>query len=878
MKKSTVKQLQYVADVIPDMICIHAYPSRHIIYCNAAFSARFGAADVPPLPDAFFTAVHPGYADAVHAYWERFCSLPEGEIGQLECRARNKLNEWVWLHIRGKVFGRDADGAPLSILHTLHDITPQKNAEQELTERNQRLSAVQELGHIGDFYFDPVNNSMSWSDELYKIMGIPPGKPLTFAEAISLYSPADREKLAGLATDCLRNGSGFEMNAMFCPSGQLESRYLYIHAFVVKDHEGNNIAIRGIVQDVTERKRSEQEILRLKDKIAQKVTDKYYSIFNSVDEGFCIIEMIYDQTGAASDYRFVEVNPAFENQTGLKGVVGKFGSEVMPGTEPYWIREYDAVARTGQPVKMENYHAGTGRWYLAYASRIGEAGGPQVAIVFSDITQSKETEARQAFLLALSDAIRAIADPVVIEETITQLAMHYFNADRCYYCTIADGLAVIRRDAMKDGLPSVAGTYPLESFALFKKIIDQGGPLVVHDVRTAGSVDEALRELCIALQVISFIDVPVIKNGKAVGILCIVQSVPRNWTGIDIQLAVDTAERTWAAVERATAEQALQKSEAKYRNLFSTMAEGFIICEMIYDEHGKPVDWRWLEVNPAFEKQIGLKSEMMTGRLRSEVFPEMDSALLEKYADVVRTQQPVEFEEYSKGAGRWLYVRVVPFGQNQFAVLFGDIDERKKAEGRKQFLLNLSDALRPLADPVVVEETITQMAMHYFDADRCYYCTIAGGQAIIRRDAVKPALPSVAGIYPLDSFAIFKKVIEEDAPLVIHDVNTPGIIDEALRTSCVQLQAISFIGVPVIKNEETVGILCMVRSAPYTWTEADIRLVVEIAERTWDAVQRATTEQALHDSQVQLGTFVKAVPTAIGMITWKAGPFSTTMR
>jgi signal transduction histidine kinase len=82
-------------------------------------------------------------------------------------------------------------------------------------------------------------------------------------------------------------------------------------------------------------------------------------------------------------------------------------------------------------------------------------------------------------------------------------------------------------------------------------------------VHTTDTVDEDIRQLCIQLQVISYIDVPVIKNGKPVGVLCLVQSTPRNWTNLEVELAVEIADRTWAAVERARAETALRESEIR---------------------------------------------------------------------------------------------------------------------------------------------------------------------------------------------------------------------------------------------------------------------------------------------------------------------------
>ncbi len=163
----------------------------------------------------------------------------------------------------------------------------------------------------------------------------------------------------------------------------------------------------------------------------------------------------------------------------------------------------------------------------------------------------RESEERQAFLLKLSDAIRPLSDAVEIQAIATRSAMDYFGADRCYYCEIEGDSSIIRRNASEDDLPSVAGVYSLSTMPIFKAVIDAGRPFVVSDSNTTELMDENLRQLCVEMKIISYIDVPVIKDGKPVGILCITQSTPRNWTGFEVELAVEIAERTWAAVERA---------------------------------------------------------------------------------------------------------------------------------------------------------------------------------------------------------------------------------------------------------------------------------------------------------------------------------------
>lgn len=191
----------------------------------------------------------------------------------------------------------------------------------------------------------------------------------------------------------------------------------------------------------------------------------------------------------------------------------------------------------------------------------------QVVVSVEDLREQRrservlrEGESLKAYLLSLSEALRHTADAEQIHATVTRIAMDHFHADRCYYCEVIDGQAWIRRDASRAGLPSVAGRYAMADFPLFKAVIDAGQPVVVHDAQTSPVLDEPLRALCLNLQVISFIDVPVIKHGQPVGILCITRCQPHEWTAHDIDLAIETAERTWSAVERGQAERVLREA------------------------------------------------------------------------------------------------------------------------------------------------------------------------------------------------------------------------------------------------------------------------------------------------------------------------------
>jgi PAS domain S-box-containing protein len=128
------------------------------------------------------------------------------------------------------------------------------------------------------------------------------------------------------------------------------------------------------------------------------------------------------------------------------------------------------------------------------------------------------------------------------------------------------------------------------------------------------------------------------------------------------------------------AEQKLRESEARYRLLFEAMTEGFAVHEIICDDQGRPCDYRFLDVNPAFERLTGLKRADLLSRCVRDVLPGTEAHWIENYGKVALTGEPVHFENFSASLGRWYEVFAYRPVVNQFAVLFTDITERKRAE------------------------------------------------------------------------------------------------------------------------------------------------------------------------------------------------------
>ncbi len=171
-----------------------------------------------------------------------------------------------------------------------------------------------------------------------------------------------------------------------------------------------------------------------------------------------------------------------------------------------------------------------------------------------------------------------------------------------------------------------------------------------------------------------------------------------------------------AEVERKRAEEALLKSEQHYRSLFENMLDGFAYCKMLFDDHGRPIDFVYLEVNSAFERLTGLKN--VIGKKVTEVIPGIKESypeLLEIYGRVALTGQPEKFEIDFKPLKAWFSISVYSTEKEYFAAVFDNITERKRAEDelKKRAEDELKKRTEELARSNAELEQFVYIASHY---------------------------------------------------------------------------------------------------------------------------------------------------------------------
>jgi PAS domain-containing protein len=215
-----------------------------------------------------------------------------------------------------------------------------------------------------------------------------------------------------------------------------------------------------------------------------------------------------------------------------------------------------------------------------------------------------------------------------------------------------------------------------------------GKPVIINDVSADPRLSEEERDAFQSIQVAANISLGLVKDGKWVAAFGAHHKEPRNWTPLEISLMEETAERTWAAVERAKAEEALieindqlaQSAEEKYRLLFNLIDQGFYIIDVIFDENDRPVDLYYVESNHAAAKMLGID---FTGKRLREINPNYEKYWFEIFGNVAMTGQSVRMEQYAEPDKKWYNFYIFKIGDEKsrrIGNIFLDITESKRAE------------------------------------------------------------------------------------------------------------------------------------------------------------------------------------------------------
>ena len=301
-------------------------------------------------------------------------------VGKLDYRVLgdDQIERWIETRWSTKC---DADDRPLTSFATNIDITERKQAEKAMRHSEERLRALMTASSDVVYQMSPDWSQMRQLHGQGFVADTTAVNPNWLQQYIH---PDDQPHVLAVINDAIRSKSLFELeHQVVAADGSLG--WIFSRAVPMLDANGEIVEWFGTASDVTEQKRAAQAL--------RESELRYRNLFNSIDEGFCVLDMIFDEHQKAVDWRFLDANPSFETLTGMRDVIGKRVLELIPNHEAYWFETYGKVVLTGEAVRFVNEAKGLdGRWFDLYAFPLGGPGSRKVAVLFTNITERKKAE------------------------------------------------------------------------------------------------------------------------------------------------------------------------------------------------------------------------------------------------------------------------------------------------------------------------------------------------------------------------------------------------------------------------------------------------------------------------------------------------------
>src|SRR5215218_8306431 len=384
------RQLRALFENTLDAILI-ASDTGEYVGANEAACDLFGVSLDELLGAKVEDFVRPGEEHQTRLAWQAFLEQgeqegefplyrPDGEMRDLEFKAK-----------AGFLPGRH--------LSVLRDVTERKRAEEALRESNRRIVRILESLTDAFFALDREWRFTYLNGQAEHVL------QRTREELLGNYLWDEFPETANSTFyekyhEAVATGNSVHFEEFYAPL----NIWVEVHAYPSED------GLSVYFQDITERKQAEEAL--------RESEERYRKLFDSIDEGFGLIEILYDGQGRAVDYHILETNPAFGRMTGFADAAGKTSLELNPDAEPYWFETLGRVAETGEDLRFESYAEALDQWFDVYASRIGGEGSRRVAIVFANTTERKRAEeALRESEATLNAILNSLAEGVLVADT-----------------------------------------------------------------------------------------------------------------------------------------------------------------------------------------------------------------------------------------------------------------------------------------------------------------------------------------------------------------------------------------------------------------------------------------------------------------------------
>ncbi|NTV23347.1 MAG: PAS domain S-box protein [Nanoarchaeota archaeon] len=568
-------------------------------------------------------------------------------------------------------------------------------AEEKLTKINEFFALAQESSNSGSWDWDIIRNRFYWSPQFLKLFGMPKNTVAGFKAWTKSLHPEDADMALKRIKDAIRTKTDLDSEyRIILPNKEIR----WIHSIGRTKYSGSKpVRMTGLCIDITEAKKTEELIAASE--------SKYKSLFSNMLSGFALHKIILDKKGRPVDYEFIEVNPKFEQMTGLKRkeILGKRVTAVLPGirNDPIgWINKYGEVALKRKGIEIENYAKSLKRWYKisAYSPSPGF-----FATLFDDITDRKNIaitlekkesllEKQNQFLSQLSKSTNTIGkDFLVVYKKIVKEITDIMEVELSSIWLFDEKntklLEEVRYEKSKQTY-SYGDQLKVEDYPVYFDALRKQRVIVSNDVLHDDIVREFGKGYFKKFGITSLLDSGIKIGNETIGVLCIEHiGKPRIWSSEEQNFITTVTDFLSSIIEANVVMQdeiKLKESEQKYKLIVDNLKDALYV----HDFKGNILD-----VNDNACKMLGYKREELVGSNLKKIDSEANIKLIKQRMTHLITEGSLLFNgEHIRKDGSHVFVDVSAVviskeGEGLVQSFVRDITEKKKTEEERERLI-----------------------------------------------------------------------------------------------------------------------------------------------------------------------------------------------
>ncbi|WPB76564.1 PAS domain-containing protein [Archangium violaceum] len=563
------------------------------------------------------------------------------------------------------------------------NIAERKRAEESLQESNEQLRLAQEAGGIGLFTVEISTDLMTVTPEFCRLYGLEPVDVMPVSAIEPLVHPEDRQ-IASTSESRALGLARTTVDYRIHRQDTGEPRWISRRAEFLRDAEGRPVRLRGVVQDVTQRKQAEDALRQANERLQL-----------ALNAGAVIGTWVWDIPADrfTADERFARSFSIDPEQAAQGLPLSVVAESIHPEDSARILALVARAGETGGSYRAE-YRVrqldGSYLWIEANGHCELTADGKPLRFpgVLLNIHERKKAELRQSALVELGDRLRELSDTDRIASTAMDIVGRLFGVSRAGYCTFdtARGLFQVERDWVSGpGVASVAGPHGFTDYGHHEHL-GRGETIIIPDVeqdpRTAATSGKLL-----ALGIRALLNVPLMEHGRLSAALFLHDTVVRHWSPEECEFIRDVADRIWTACARIKVmeelrranellEQRVEQRTRERDRLWNVSQDLLLVADM---------EGRFLSVNPAWTTQLGWSEEELLGKTSAWLeHPDDREKTRAEVTNLAAGNRTLRFENafrHRNGTYRRLSWTAVPVHEDGVLYAFArDITEQRHIE------------------------------------------------------------------------------------------------------------------------------------------------------------------------------------------------------